>query len=210
MTSDRPTTTNGVGVVGGVRIHGYPVSTWTRTACMVCVEKQIPYELVAIAYGSAEHQRMHPFAKIPVLGHEGTLITEALAITGYLDEAFPGPGLQPTDIVSRTRMRAWLSLCSDYVFREVVRGLPRNRPISEQELATARGVLEKVDRLVGDGPFLVGEQLTLADLYLAPQASNAREKAPELLDPLTRLRAWLSTVEARPSFTDTAYDPTAL
>jgi glutathione S-transferase len=207
VTDDRAAT---VSVASGVRIHGYPVSTWTRTVCMVCVEKEIAYELVPIAYGGAEHRRMHPFAKIPVLEHEGTLITEALAITGYLDEAFPGPGLQPTDIDSRARMRAWLSLCSDYVFREVVRGLPRNRPISEQELTAARSVLEKVDQLVGDGPYLVGEQLTLADLYLAPQASNAREKAPELLDPLTHLRAWFSTVEARPSFADTAYDPAEL
>lgn len=45
-------------------------------------------------------------------------------------------------------------------------------------------MLERVDGLIGGDPFLAGEALTLADLYLAPQVSNAREKAPELLDGL--------------------------
>lgn len=193
-----------------VRIFGYPVSTWTRTACMVAIEKDVPYELVPIAYGGAEHKAMHPFARIPVVEHDGLVIAETLAISGYLDEAFPGPSLQPRDLRERTRMRTWMGVCADYVYRDVVRGLPRGEPPSAQQLEAAGAVLAKVERMIEDGPFLLGEEITLADLYLAPQASNGREKAPELLAALPRLGEWLAAIESRPSFTRTAYDPASL
>jgi glutathione S-transferase len=196
--------------MGALRIYGYPVSTWTRTACMVAIEKGIDYELVPIARGSAEHEAMHPFKKMPVVEYDGRLITEGLAITGYLDEAFEGPPLQPADPWQRAQMHRWMSLCADYVFREVVRGLPRSRPATADELAAATEVLQKIDGLIDASPFLLGEEVTLADLYLAPQASNAREKAPELLAPLQRLSSWLAVVEARPSFVRTSYDPAKL
>jgi glutathione S-transferase len=182
------------------RIHGYLVSTWTRTACMTCVEKGVEYELIPIARGTADHIALHPFGRMPVLEHDGRLITEGLAITGYLDEALDGPALQPADVDGRARMREWLSRCADYMFRDVVRRIPRDRAPTDEELAIARAVLERIDGLVGSEQFLVGGRVTLADLYLAPQVSNAREKAPELLSSLDALNGWFARVAARQSF----------
>jgi len=177
---------------------------------MTCIEKGVEYELVPIAYGSADHTAMHPFGRIPVLEHDGKIITEGLAIMSYLDEAFDGPALQPSDPDGRTLMREWLSRCADYVFRDVVRNLPRKRTPTDDELASARAVLERLDALVGTAPFLVEAHVTLADLYLAPQVSNAREKAPELLDALDALNRWFGRMVDRKSFELTYYDPAAL
>jgi glutathione S-transferase len=188
-----------------VRIHGYLISTWTRTACMTCLEKGGEYELVPVARGGAEHFAMHPFARMPVLEADGLLIPEGLAIMGYLDETLPGPALQPTDVAARARMRTWMSICGDYVFRDVVRGIPRDRQPTDQELRTARTVLERIEPIVGNGEFLVGETLTLADLYLAPQISNCREKAPQLLEGLNALGSWSAGIQARESFRRTSY-----
>ncbi len=177
---------------------------------MTCIEKGIAYELVPVPYGTAEHEAMHPFRRIPILELDGVMIAESLAITGYLDEAFPGPSLQPEGHAARTRMRTWMGICGDYVFRDVVRAIPRKRPATREELSTARSVLERIESLVGAGPFLVGEMLTLADLYLAPQISNCRAKAPELLGDLPALAAWTDLISDRDSFRRTAYDPPAL
>lgn len=193
-----------------LRIHGYLVSTWTRTACMTCAEKGVGYELVPLAYGSADHEAMHPFGRMPILEHHGLIITEGLAITSYIDEAFDGQALQPVDLDGRTRMREWMSRCADYGFRDVVRTLPRTRAPTDEELSVAAAVLQRLDTLVGPGPFLVGAELTLADLYLAPQVSNAREKAPGLLAPLAALNGWFERMTARESFELTYYDPAAL
>ncbi len=205
-----PPTPEALSAMTAVRIHGYPVSTWTRTACMTCVEKAVDYELVPVARGSVEHAAMHPFSRIPVLEHDGRMITEGLAITSYMDEAFDGPALQPPGLNERTLMREWLSRCADYAFREVVRGIPRKRAPTDEELATARAVLERLDALIGSGPFLVGAGVTLADLYLAPQVSNAREKAPELLASLDELNGWFARMAERESFRLTSYEPPVL
>jgi glutathione S-transferase len=133
-------------------------------------------------------------------------VIEGLAITGWLDEAFDGPSLMPADLDARTRVREWQSLCGDYVYRQVVRGVPRDREPSEEELGEARGVLERVEARVGEGPFLLGEQITLADTYLAPQIAGAREKAPALLDSLGAIGAWFERMRERESFRRTTYE----
>ena len=189
-----------------VRIHGFLLSTWVRTACMTCVEKGVDYELVPLNRGSAEHATMHPVTRMPVLEHDGRFVIEALAVVGYIDEAFDGPALQPDDLDGRTRMREWLSFSADYVYREVVRRIPRDRAPSEEELQTARAALERVDAQLNGAPFILGDRITLTDLYLAPQVSNAREKAPELLASLDALDRWAAVIAERDSFKLTSYD----
>jgi glutathione S-transferase len=135
---------------------------------------------------------------------DGGLIIETLAITGYLDEAFPGPTLQPGGIAERVRMRTWMAITGDYLFRDVVRSIPRDRPPTSAELTIARTALERAEQLVGEGPYLAGRAVSLADLYLAPQLANCREKAPGLLDGLEALGAWETRVSRRESFQRTS------
>jgi glutathione S-transferase len=191
----------------GVRIHGHPISTWVRTVRMTCIEKDIDHELVRIAYGSAEHRALHPFGRIPIVEIGETVIFETLAISGHLDEAFPGAALQPEGHAARARMRTWMGLCADYLYRDVVRAIPRDRSPTDEELMNARSALQHAEALVpGDG-FLAGEAVTLADLYLAPQLDNCAGKAPELLDGLPAIAAWMELMRARPSFRRTVYVP---
>jgi glutathione S-transferase len=170
---------------------------------MTCAEKGLGYELVPVPYGSEEHGALHPFRRMPILEVGETVIFETLAVTGYVDEAFDGPALQPADPVGRAAMRTWMGVCGDYLFRQVVRGIPRDRTPSAEEHETAREALGRAESMLGDVPFLAGNELSLADLYLAPQLANCREKAPELLAERPRLTAWLATIERRPSFTST-------
>jgi glutathione S-transferase len=186
-----------------VLIRGHPVSTWTRTVQMTCVEKGIEYELAPIGYGSDAHRALHPFVRIPVVEIGDVVLFETLAITGYLDEAFAGPPLQPPEPGARARMRTWMGICSDYLYRDVVRTIPRDREPTAEELATARTALQRADALVGSDAFLAGDGPTLADLYLAPQLANCDEKAPALLGEFAALTAWAARVGKRESFTST-------
>ena len=190
-----------------IRIHGYPVSTWTRTLRMTCAEKGLAYELVPVRYGSEEHGALHPFRRMPILEIGEVVIFETLAATGYVDEAFEGPSLQPADPAGRAAMRTWMGVCGDYLFRQVVRGIPRDREPTEEEMSVAREALGRAESMLGgESAFLAGSALSLADLYLAPQLANCREKAPDLLAEMPRMTAWLATIERRPSFTSTEPD----
>lgn len=173
---------------------------------MTCIEKGVEYELVPLARGSEEHGAMHPFRRMPILEVDGEMIFETLAITGYLDEAFPGPSLQPASLAERTRMRIWMGICGDYLFRDIVLGIPRDRVPADQELAAAREALSRAEGLFGGGEFLVGGALSLADLYLAPQIANCREKAPALIEGLGALAGWADAISERVSAQQTRPD----
>lgn len=166
---------------------------------MVCVEKGIEYELLPVSYGSDEHGELHPFRRMPILEIDGRMIFETLAITGHLDEAFEGPPLQPETHDGRLRMRTWMGVCADYLFRDVVRGIPRDRPAIETELSAARAALLGAEGMLPADGFLAGESLTLADLYLAPQLANCHEKAPELVDGLDGLNRFMTIMGERES-----------
>ena len=90
-------------------VFGAPYSVYVRAVRLALEEKGVPYELVPVdifAPGgpSPEHRERHPFGKIPALEHAGFRLYEAGATTRYVDEAFPGPRLQPEEPRSRARM----------------------------------------------------------------------------------------------------------
>src|SRR5262249_12100896 len=83
-------------------VYGHAYSTYTRTARLVLEEKGIEYELeeVDILQGAGQspaHLARQPFGKVPAFEHDGFRLYETIAITRYIDEAFPGPKLQPAD-----------------------------------------------------------------------------------------------------------------
>ncbi len=90
-------------------LYGAPYSTYTRSAIMALVAKNIDYrfetvDIFAPAAREMGYQAIHPFMKIPALRHGDFTLYETGAINRYVDEAFPGPSLQPDDARLRARM----------------------------------------------------------------------------------------------------------
>jgi maleylpyruvate isomerase len=134
----------------------------------------------------AEHLARNPLAQVPVLEveHEGqtVLLSQSLAILEYLDERWPSPRLLPEDPVARARARQLAEVVNAgiqplqnlYVMQHLKRvGAPDARAWSAHFIA--RG-LTSLERMAGDtaGHFLVGDQVSVADLCLVPQIYNAR------------------------------------
>lgn len=73
-------------------------------------EKGVAYDLEPVDVFAKDgppqdYMARNPFGRIPAFEHDGFELFETDAIVHYIDEAFPGPGLQPEDIRSRARMR---------------------------------------------------------------------------------------------------------
>jgi glutathione S-transferase len=58
--------------------------------------------------------KINPDGQVPVLVHDGTVITESTVINEYLDEVFPDPPLKPADALSRTRMWVLTKYVDEY------------------------------------------------------------------------------------------------
>lgn len=168
-----------------VRLFGADYSVFVRICRLTLEEKQIGYDLVPVDVFAENgppdwYADKHPFSKIPAFEHGDLTLFETGAITRYVDEAFEGPALQPDGPVSRARMNQILSILDNYAYRSMVWGLyveqvakPR-RGVSTDEarvaeaLPVARTCLKTLEVLKRSGPWLLGDRLTLADLYAAP------------------------------------------
>ena len=199
-----------------VTLHGYQHSIYAWAARLALSEKGVDWDWVEVdPFAEPERAaRRHPFAKVPVLVHGSFALYETVAIVQYVDEAFPGPALQPTDPQARGRMRQVQAIADAYAYWPMVRMLYSNRVFrprhgeepdrteAREGLARARPVLDALEALTGEGPFFGGAAPSLADLHLAPIVASFAE-APEggaLLAGRRRLKAWLETMQARPAF----------
>jgi len=204
------------------RVFGADYSVYVRISRLCLVEKGIEYDLVPLdifAQGGppADYLARHPFGRIPAFEHCGVSLYETGAIARYIDEAFEGPKLQPLGAVGRARCNQLISIADNYAYPQLVWGVyvervskpGRGVPLDEQKLAAAvsnaRVCLMAMSELMADGPWFVGEQLTLADLYIASMFAYflMAPEALELISPHANLKTWWSRVVARPSMAAT-------
>ena len=115
-----------------VVLHGFPPSTYVRTARLVAEEKGVPYTIAGLEFGSDAHRAVHPFLKMPAMTHGKVHLFETFAIARYFDESFDGPALQPSDPVGRAVMTQWVSAFIDYMYGTIVRGLIMPRLVYPQ------------------------------------------------------------------------------
>lgn len=202
-------------------LHGYHYSVYNRIARLALAEKGVAYDRVEIDPFALPvpqaYLDLHPFGRVPTLVHDGFVLYETGAITRYLDRAFAGPALQPEAPRAQARMDQIISVVDSYGYWPMVRqvfshgafrptaGRPADRGEVQAGLAGSAKVLAALEALAAPDGFLVGDQLSLADLHLGAMIAYLT-LAPEgaaLLSARPRLAAWWERVSSRPSFAAT-------
>lgn len=192
-----------------ITLYGFAPSTYVRTARWICEEKGIGYRLAPLEFHQPSHYALHPFGRMPVLRHGNITLFETLAIGVYLDEAFRGASLTPTDVAGRARMFQWISSSVDYLYADLVRGLIEAGDADASEtIERARRDMAIVDRALNGQPFLAGKNLSLADLFLAPMLDYvlAHPQGAGLLDGHKKLSAWRDALWSRPGYARSAVE----
>ena len=197
-------------------VHGVPGSPFLRSVQMGLEEKDVPYRLAAMAPGelkSAVHLKRHPFGRVPAFEHGDFQLYETQAILRYLDDVIPEPTLEPADPRAAARMNQIIGINDWYffpkaaapiVFQRVVGpvffGLPTDEAAITEALPMARTCVAELDRLLGSQRYLACDEMSIADLMLAPQIDFlvATPDGKNLLEG-TGLKAWLGRMNARAS-----------
>ena len=181
--------------------------------------KGLPYESlpVHLVRGGGEHndgayQAMNPQGLIPLLVDGEARIAQSLAIIEYLEDIHPQPPLLPRMPVARARVRSLaLAIACDIHPLNNLRVLNYLRaPLGHDAAAVSewyrhwvacgfRALEAEAARARGDGRYLVGSEVTLADICLVPQMYNARRHDCDL-QPYPRLKQISAHLEALPAF----------
>ncbi|MHA3081534.1 glutathione S-transferase family protein [Acinetobacter sp. ANC 5502] len=153
-----------------------------------------------------EFLQMNPNGKIPVLVlDDGQILTESNAILGYLAE---GTNFIPTDRYAKAKMYEWMFFeqYSHEPFIAVARfinkylGLPEAR-VEEYHALQPKGhkALAIMEQALGQHDYLVGNELTLADISLYAYTHVADEGGFDL-NLYPNIQAWCQRIQNYPAY----------
>ena len=207
-------------------LHGFRYSVYVRIARIALAEKGLAYEHVELdPFGPdvpVEYLALHPFKRVPALVDGDFVLYETEAITRYIDEAFPGPMLQPTEPRQRARMAQIISVVDSYGYVPMVRQVAGERVFArfrgrKPDEALIRTGLERSAHVLyaleaitpGDSPIAGGKVWSLADFHLAPMMAyfTAAPEGEGALARHTKLSAWWRVIRERKSFEKTDPGP---
>lgn len=113
--------------------------------------------------------KINPIGKIPVIEHEGRIVSESAAICVYLAEKFPEALLSPTPDELADYYR-WMFFAAGPVEQAVTNFRAGFVPTVEQEFFLGYGSYERtVDQLekaILSNSYIAGDRFTAADIYV--------------------------------------------
>ena len=145
--------------------------------------------------------KINPMGKIPALVHDGVAVTEAAAICAYLADVFPQAGLAPAaNDPKRGAYFRWMFFapsCIEPMMLDKFAQVKRENTASVGYGSEA-DVLNAVKIAIGDGPFLLGEKFTAADVVFGSTLNFAMMfGAIEKTEPFA---SYAGLLTARPAF----------
>jgi maleylacetoacetate isomerase len=131
-----------------------------------------------------EFKAINPQSRVPALALDnGEVLTQSLAIIDYLDETHPEPPFLPRDPLERAKVRAVAQTIACDIH-------PLNNTGPLRYLKSTMGQeqsaidawyrnwihlgFEAIEPALRPGPYAFGAAVTLADIFLVPQVTNAR------------------------------------
>jgi len=175
-----------------IKLYGSAYSTCSQRVLTTAHALKIQVELVSIDFSTGEHKsdeflKKQPFGKVPVLDDNGFLIYESRAISRYLCLKYQTADtaqLYPTDIQQRALVEQYISVETSYynsgiepligeaVFKKMRGGTPDDAIIAKHKETTENSLVVYEKFLEGKN-YLIGDQLTLADIFHLPYGGYA-------------------------------------
>ena len=191
-----------------MKLLGRKTSGNVQKVLFLLEELKLPYERED--YGrqfnntqTPEYLRLNPNAKVPTLVDDKLVIWESNTILRYL-AAKAKSALYPADLGKRAQVEKWMdwqlaSLNNPYLamFREAkLEPAKRSADFANQQkdLGAQLAILDK-----SMGKYVAGEELSLADICLAPIVYRCLRFGVDLPE-LANLKRWDAAISARDAF----------
>ena len=198
-----------------LRLYHVPLSPYCRKVRLVLAEKKMDVELIEERYWeqSTEFLRRNPAGKVPILRHEGALLTESTPICEYIEELNPEPPLIPKDAKARYEMRRLVAWFDDKFHHEVTSNLLYervNKKVSGQGFPDSKNIKEGARKikyhldymawLLEHRRWLAGDTMTLADFAAAAHLSSLDYISDVDWNRSSVVKDWYAKIKSRPAF----------
>lgn len=186
----------------------------SRASHIALTESGLPYALKRVKFAEAEQRseaflKINPKGRVPALESEAGVLTETVAILGYIAalSAKTGVLLAPTDPFDFARMQAFNAYIASTVHVAHAHGRRAARwadePSSHADMlakvpANMRDCFRLIEEDFLKGPYVMGEQYTVADAYLFVM-SGWLESDKVDIEEFPRVTEHFARVGARPA-----------
>lgn len=177
-----------------------------RVAHWMLEEVGQPYRLELLDFARRDHKKpeylaLNPMGKIPTLVHRGVVVTEVAAIVAYLADAFPEAGLAPAliDPARGTYLR-WLFFAAGCVEPAITDHALQRPPVAETQrigYGTYADTLDALEHAVSQGPYILGERFSAADVYVGSQIGWGLFQ--KTIDPRPAFTSYFARLHGRPA-----------
>lgn len=201
-----------------MKLYAFPPSPNTWKVRAVAAHLSIPLELELVDLTKprpTDYLAVNPSGRTPTLVDGDFTLSESNAIMQYLASQKPN-SLWPNDPRVRADIMRWQSwqlahwgsdACVPLVFNRLVKKILNLGPPDEAAVSKAIKAFDKeaalLDAHLAKQPYLVGDEVTLADFSVA--ANLLPHKEAELpLEPYVHVQEWFGRVSSLPCWRETA------
>ena len=191
-------------------------NTRSSTALWMLEELGVPYDLEVLDMKKGEqreaaHLARNPMGKVPVLAHNGGLITEGGAICTYLADAFPQAGLAPAigDSLRGPYLR-WMFFAGSAFEPAIVDRALKREPGDKGMMpyGDVDTTIETTAQALAKGPWFLGDRFSAADVFFG--AGIRWTTLFGILPKRPEFTAYIARLEARPALQRATAKDTAL
>ncbi|CAO2828635.1 unnamed protein product [Amaranthus hypochondriacus] len=173
-----------------LKLYSFDISSCAWRVRIALNLKGLEYEYKAVNLSKGEHLsdeflKLNPLGYVPVLVDEDVVISDSLAIIMYLEEKYPQYPLLPHDLQKRAINYQATNIVASNIqpFQNlVVLNFIEEKLGSAEKLSWARHHIKKgftaLEKLLAgySGKYATGDEVYLADLFLAPQIGGAIQR----------------------------------
>lgn len=197
-----------------LRIYGRRSSANVQKVLWLAAELELVYEHIpagGLAGGldTPEFKAMNPHGKVPVIADHGVFVWESHSILRYLAAQYGESRFWRAEPAQRARVDAWMDWSQTIFQPDFLGGVfwgfyrtpeaQRDRPAIDAALQRSAKDLALLDAQLGDRPFVVGKQLSLADIAIGTLLY--RYFTLDIPRPsLPKVSAWYERLSARPAY----------
>lgn len=191
-----------------IRIHNFPRGARGVRVFWVCEEMGVPYETSPVTFPpSAEYLALNPLGSVPFLEDDGVAINESVAMMLYVAQRYGPTPLLPVNDGPALAKVLQLTVFSEASLGGTLNPLMAARfgaPEADKQNWSVRTMNARAEQFIGfiedqlgDRAFLVGDDLTLADIALSTTLGIWKGALNGAIP--DRLAAWRDRLAARPA-----------
>ncbi|KFM78123.1 Glutathione S-transferase theta-1, partial [Stegodyphus mimosarum] len=202
----------------------YDLMSQPCRALLIFLKKnKIPFDPKVIALRRGEHlapefKKINTFQKVPVIDHDGFVLTESIAIIRYLTRHFDVEDhWYPKDSKLQAKVDEYLEwqhlntrLFGSMTFRErVILPQIEKKPVNNEKLQFYKDNFLKVLKNIEEGflkdkTYLCGEKISVSDIFCACEIEQPLAIGFDPFSDVPKLKSWFDKVrkELEPSYSE--------